>query len=92
MSSLARTVLELQRDHRQRAETQMISVQRDCGHTLTAPVTTELDDQARAIICRGAGSPRPESETEAVKAVKDIIAAYYSDKSGLVSGVTYSAV
>jgi hypothetical protein len=90
LTPLARTVLDLQRSQGNAAVTAMISLQRDGGHALAAPATTELDDQAKGMIA-AAQATTPGIEDRAIKAVKAIINAYYSDKSGLVSGVTYSA-
>jgi hypothetical protein len=83
-------VLELQRAGGNSAVTEMIALQRDGGHALAAPATTELDEQARGIIT-AAQAATPGIEDRAVKAVRAIIDTYYSDKSGLVSAVTYSA-
>ena len=88
--TLARAVLELQRSGGNAAVTEMISAQRDRGHALAAPATTELDDQARAIIA-AAQAATPGIDERAVNVVGSIINTYYSDKKGMVSAVSYTA-
>src|SRR4029077_1768721 len=73
------------------AVSEMISVQRDGGHALATPVnTTDLDDRARAIIT-AAQATTPGIDERAVNAVWAIINTYFSDKKGMVGGVSYSA-
>ncbi len=83
-------VFALQRAAGNAAVAQLLSVQRDGGHAVTAPVATELDDTARAII-RAAVSDSPGIAERAVNVVRSIISTYYADKAALVSGVRYVA-
>lgn len=90
LAPLARSILDLQRKAGNAAVTGLITMQRDGGHAVAAPSTTELDDQARAIIT-AAQATTPGIEERAVNAVRAILDTYFADKRGLVSGIHYDA-
>lgn len=90
LAALPGAILQLQRSAGNTAVSQLITVQRDGGHALAAPATTELDDQASAIIS-AAKAESPGIDERAVNAVKAILNTYYPDKKDMVSGVQYVA-
>ena len=86
----AQAVMSLQRAAGNTAVAELIALQRDGGHALAAPTSTDLDDQAKAII-HAAQASSPGIDERAVAAVWAIINTYYADKKSLVSGVSYVA-
>jgi hypothetical protein len=81
-------LLNLQRSIGNAGVAHLIALQRDGGHAVASPSTTELDEQARAIVA-AAQATSPAVEQRAVNAVQAIIDAYYPDKKSMVSGVHY---
>ncbi len=84
------SILALQRTAGNAAVTQLITAQRDGGHSPAAPAkSTDLDDRAVAIV-KAAQATTPTIDERAANAVQAIIDTYFLDRKPMVSGVRYA--
>ena len=90
-TTVAESILALQRTAGNAAVVEAITAQRDGGHASAAlSKSTDLDDQALAIV-KAAQASSPAINERAERAVQAIIDTYYSDRKAMVRGVRYAA-